>query len=222
MHEDIVLKRSRCMKCGNVLKWYELIPVFSFCIQGGKCRHCRTKLSIQYPLIELANGLLYVWIFAECGLTLTAVLYSLCASVLLVSSMIDIRTMEIPAVLNLCILLLGIIRLLTDLSYWFSYVIGFFCVSGFFYLIYCLTGGNGIGGGDIKLMAAAGLLLGFKEIILAMILGCIAGSCIHVPLMILKKADRRLAFGPYLSMGIVAVMLYGQEILEWYFKLLES
>lgn len=221
-HEDIVLKRSRCMACGNVLKWYELIPVFSFCLQGGKCRHCHTRLSVQYPLIELVNGIIYVWIFAENGLTVSGILYSLCASVLLVISVIDWRTMEIPAGLNGCILLLGTIRLLSDSSHWLQYVIGFFSVSGFFYLLYRLTGGNGIGGGDIKLMAAAGLLLGWQEIILAMIIGCIGGSCIHLSLMLLKKADRRLAFGPYLSLGIVTVMLYGKEIMEWYLKLLGS
>ena len=65
--EDIVLERSHCMSCGNVLKWYELIPVISFLIQGGKCRSCKTKLSPQYPLIELANGLIYIWIFAVKG-----------------------------------------------------------------------------------------------------------------------------------------------------------
>ena len=87
--EDIVLERSHCMSCGNVLKWYELIPVISFLIQGGKCRSCKTKLSLQYPIIELANGLIYIWIFAVKGFGLESVLFCACASTLIVISMID-------------------------------------------------------------------------------------------------------------------------------------
>ncbi len=94
--EDIVSERSHCMSCGNVLEWYELIPLFSFLVQGGKCRKCKVKLSIQYPLIEFLNGLVYVWIFAVCGFEIHSILYCLCASALIVLSMIDLRTFEIP------------------------------------------------------------------------------------------------------------------------------
>lgn len=221
-HEDIVSKRSRCMNCGSVLKWYELIPVFSFFLQRGRCRSCHCRLSLQYPLIELANGILYVWITAVKGLGLESLLFSLCASVLFVIGMIDGRTYEIPPGCNLCILGLGAVRLLSDLPHWYVYVIGFFSVSGFFYLLYLLTGRKGIGGGDIKLMAAAGLLLGWWNIILAMIIGCVAGSVIHVSLMKLRKKDRVLAFGPYLAFGIMTAMLYGNEITGWYLRLLGS
>lgn len=219
-HENIVSKRSRCMQCGNVLKWYELIPLLSFCMQRGKCRHCRCRLSFQYPFIELANGILFVWITAVKGFHLTSLLYCLCASVLIVISVIDIRTMEIPFGLNLCIFFLGIVMLLSDLEHWHEYFIGFFAVSGFFFLLRLLTRGRGMGGGDIKLMAAAGLLLGWKNIVLAMVIGCITGSCIHLFLMKAVKKDRVLAFGPYLSWGIAAVMLYGDRILNWYLELL--
>ena len=173
--EDIVLERSHCMSCGNVLKWYELIPVISFLIQGGKCRSCKTKLSMQYPLIELANGLIYIWIFAVKGFGLESVLFCACASTLIVISMIDFRTYEIPFGCNLVILALGAVRLILDLPHWYDYVIGFFTVSGIFMIIYWITRGNGIGGGDIKLMAAAGLLLGWKEILLALVIG--SGIC---------------------------------------------
>ena len=128
--EDIVLERSRCMSCGNVLKWYELIPVISFLIQGGKCRNCKTRLSLQYPLIELANGLIYIWIFAVKGFELESVLFCACASTLIVISMIDLRTYEIPFGCNLVILTLGVVRLILDLPHWYDYVIGFFTVSG--------------------------------------------------------------------------------------------
>lgn len=217
--EDIVFKRSHCMSCGNALKWYELIPLVSFALQGGRCRKCKTKLSLQYPLIELCSGLLYVWIAAVCGLNMESVLFCICASVLVVISIIDWRTYEIPLGCNLVIGILGIVRVIIDLAHWYDYVMGFFAVSGLFLLIYWLTKGRGIGGGDIKLMAAAGLLLGWKNILLALAIGSVFGSVIHILLMKIQNKDRVLAFGPYLAMGIFVSMLYGNRMIDWYLAL---
>lgn len=214
--ENIVSKRSHCMACGNVLKWYELIPLVSFLLQGGKCRKCRIKLSWQYPLVELCNGLIWVWTYFIYGFTLESILYCLCASVLIVISMIDLKTFEIPPGCNLFLLVLGIARMAADLAHWQDYVIGFFAVSGFFFVLYLLTKGRGMGGGDIKLMAAAGLLLGWQKIILAMILGCVLGSVIHLILMKVQKKERLLAFGPYLAAGIELAVLYGEKMIHWY------
>lgn len=214
--EDIISKRSRCNHCGSVLKWYELIPLVSFLLQGGNCRSCGKRLSLQYPLIELANGVFYVWVFMVKGFSLESLLFGLCGSVLLVVSVIDARTYEIPFGCNCFIFFLGLIRLLTDLPHWYLYITGFFIVSGFFYLLYVLTKGRGIGGGDVKLMAAAGLLLGMADIILAMVIGCMAGSIIHLGRMRFGGKERTLAFGPYLSIGIAAAMLYGNGIIKWY------
>lgn len=215
--EDIVFERSHCMSCGNVLKWYELIPLFSFLVQGGKCRNCKTKLSVQYPLIELLNGLIYVWIFMAKEFQPESILFCICASVLIVISVIDWRTYEIPFGCNIVIGILGIVRVILDLAHWYDYVIGFFAVSGLFLIIYWITKGRGIGGGDIKLMAAAGLLLGWRNILLALMIGSIAGSVIHLTLMKVQGKDRVLAFGPYLAFGIFTAMLYGNEIITWYF-----
>ena len=129
--------------------------MISFLIQGGKCRSCKTKLSLQYPLIELANGLVYIWIFAVKGFGLESVLFCACASTLIVISMIDFRTYEIPFGCNLVILALGAVRLILDLPHWYDYVIGFFTVSGIFMIIYWITRGNGIGGGDGGSMTSA-------------------------------------------------------------------
>ncbi|MGN0388265.1 MAG: prepilin peptidase [Suilimivivens sp.] len=214
--EDIVFERSHCMSCGNVLKWYELIPLFSFLVQGGKCRNCKTKLSVQYPLIELLNGLIYVWIFMAKEFQPESILFCICASVLIVISVIDWRTYEIPFGCNIVIGILGIVRVILDLAHWYDYVIGFFAVSGLFLIIYWITKGRGIGGGDIKLMAAAGLLLGWRNILLALMIGSIAGSVIHLTLMKVQGKDRVLAFGPYLAFGIFTAMLYGNEIITWY------
>ena len=214
--EDIVFERSHCMSCGNVLKWYELIPLFSFLVQGGKCRNCKTKLSVQYPLIELLNGLIYVWIFMAKGFQPESILFCICASVLIVISVIDWRTYEIPFGCNIVIGILGIVRVFLNLAHWYDYVIGFFAVSGLFLIIYWITKGRGIGGGDIKLMAAAGLLLGWQNILLSLMIGSIAGSVIHLALMKIQGKDRVLAFGPYLAFGIFISMLYGNDIITWY------
>ena len=214
--EDIVFERSHCMSCGNVLKWYELIPLFSFLVQGGKCRNCKTKLSVQYPLIELLNGLIYVWIFMAKEFQPESILFCICASVLIVISVIDWRTYEIPFGCNIIIGILGIVRVFLNLAHWYDYVIGFFAVSGLFLIIYWITKGRGIGGGDIKLMAAAGLLLGWQNILRSLMIGSIAGSVIHLALMKIQGKDRVLAFGPYLAFGIFISMLYGNDIITWY------
>ena len=217
--EDIVSKRSHCMSCGNVLKWYELIPLFSFLAQGGKCRNCKTKLSVQYPLIELLNGLLYVWMFSVHGFTATSILFCICTSVLIVLSVIDWRTYEIPVGCNILIGMLGIVRVILDLAHWYDYVIGFFIVSGLFYIIVLVSKGTAMGGGDVRLMAAAGLLLGWKAIFLSLMIGSVAGSVIHLTLMKVQGRDRVLAFGPYLALGIFVSMLYGEQIIAWYLNM---
>lgn len=215
-NESIVTHRSHCMNCGKQIKWYDLVPLISYLVLGGKCRCCKTKLSPQYPLVEFLNGFGYALIVIANGVNLTSILYCLCTSALLALSVIDWRTFEIPAAFNIFIGILGIIRLLTDLEHWYIYAIGLVSVSGFLYLLFLITKGRGIGGGDIKLMAAAGLLVGWKYIILSLGLGCVLGSIIHVILMKVQKKDRVLAFGPYLSLGIYISMICGNQIIEWY------
>ena len=134
-------------------------------------------------------------------------------------SVIDWKIYEIPVAFNIFIGIIGIIRLLTDLGHWQTYVIGFFAVSGFLYLLYVITNGRGIGGGDIKLMAAAGLLVGWKLIILSLGIGCLLGSVIHLILMKVRDKDRVLAFGPYLSMGIYISMVCGDQLVSWYLSM---
>lgn len=214
--ENIVVVSSHCMSCGKQIKWYDLVPLVSFLILRGKCRYCKAKLSWQYPAVEALNGILYGIIVLVNGFNITSILYCLATSALLALSMIDWRTYEIPPSFNIFIGILGIIRLILDLPHWYNYVIGFVSVSGFLLLIFLVTKGRGIGFGDVKLMAAAGLLLGWKLIILSLGLGCVLGSIIHITLMYVKDKDRVLAFGPYLSLGIFISMLYGEQIIEWY------
>ncbi len=214
--ENIAIVRSHCMQCGYQLAWYDLIPLFSWLALRGKCRKCGEKISVQYPLIEALNGVLYIMVFHHYGLSIESLLYCLLFSALLTLSVIDFRTYEIPVGFNYFILALGLIRLATDLNNWKTYVIGFLAVSVFLVILYYATGGRGIGGGDVKLMATCGLLIGWKLIILAFLLGCILGSVIHIVRMKLSNEGHVLAMGPYLSMGVAIAVLYGEQMIGWY------
>ncbi|MCM1126664.1 MAG: prepilin peptidase [Lachnospiraceae bacterium] len=216
--EEVVKTPSHCPRCGKTLKWYELIPIVSFFIQGGRCRNCKERISFQYPVVESANGLFYLWIFCRMGYQPLGILYCLCTSVLMVLAVIDWRTLEIPPGCNYFIGGLGVIRLLLEPSGWKGQAVGFLAVSGLFLLVYLITKGNGIGGGDIKLMAAAGFFIGWQKILLALAIGSIVGSVIHISLMKLKDKSRVLAFGPYLALGIFCAMLYGDELISWYLR----
>ena len=217
--EEFVKTPSHCMACGHRLRWYELIPVASWLMQGGKCRSCGEKLSAQYPIVEALNGgawLLAAWLFR--GDAVRAVLYSALFSLLTVVAVIDWRTFEIPNGVNLAILLLGVVQLVADRRNWALYLIVMCSVSLLFLLLWFITHGNGLGMGDVKLMAAAGLLLGWPRILLAMILGSVSGAIIHT-IRMSRGAGRKLAFGPYLSAGIWVAALFGERLIGAYLGL---
>jgi leader peptidase (prepilin peptidase)/N-methyltransferase len=218
--ESIVAVSSHCVSCGRKLRWFELIPLISYIFLRGKCRTCKTRIPAQYPLIEAGNGLLWVIVFAVFGFTPYALLCCFLTSALLALSVIDGRTGEIPIGINIFILVLGICRLLLDTGGWPAYAAGFFTISLPLYIILLLTRGRGIGGGDIKLMAACGLFLGWKLILLAFFAGCVIGAVIHIIRMKIAGAGRALALGPYLSAGIFFSMLWGEKLVEWYLGLL--
>ena len=214
--ENIVTTRSHCMSCGNQLKWYDLVPLFSYLVLRGKCRKCKAKISVQYPLIEGLNGVLYILVFMRYGISVETLLYCLLSSALLALSVIDLRTYEIPVGFQYFILVLGIARVATDYKNWLLYVIGFFAVSVFLYLIVLISKGAAMGGGDVKLMAVCGLLIGWKLILLSLAVGCILGSIIHLLRMKFSGQEHMLAMGPYLSLGIMISVLWGNQFLTWY------
>lgn len=218
--ESIVTAPSHCMTCGRKLKWYDMVPVFSWLVLGGKCRNCKSKISVQYPIIEGVNGILYVMICAVNGLEKSSVIYCFMASALLVLSIIDWRTYEIPFGINVFLFVLGVAMTILDRGNLAEHLIGMICVSGLLGILYLLSGGRAIGGGDIKLMFACGLILGWKLILLAFFLGCIIGSVVHIIRMSVKKAGRMLAMGPYLSAGILLAALWGNAWINWYLSLL--
>ena len=198
--KENIVQSSHCMNCGRKLGWRDMVPVFSYIILRGRCRQCGARISIQYPLIEALNG----------------VLYCLMTSALIVIAVIDERTYQIPVSQNLFLGLLGIIMTVYDFRHILSHIIGAVIVSLFLYGLYYFSSGKAIGGGDIKLMAYAGLLLGAKNIILAFILACILGSIIHTIRMKVSKRNNLLALGPYLSAGIFIAALWGSRFWTWY------
>ncbi len=218
-HESIVTTPSHCMSCGYGLRWYDLVPVFSWLCLRGRCRRCKAPISVQYPLIETLNGVLWLVTIWVCGLNVEGILYCLLASALVVLAVIDFRTYEIPVGINVFLAVLGAVRLFTDLSHWYLYAIGAVLVSGIFYIAFLVTKGKGMGGGDIKLMAAAGLLLGAPKIFLSMLIGCLLAVIIHPIRMKVSGEDHGLAFGPYLAVGIWLAALAGNPIITWYFSL---
>lgn len=220
MHETVVTERSHCMRCGYQLSWYDMIPVFSWLCLGGKCRKCKEPISPQYPIVEATNGVLYLLVFAVCGFGLESIIYCLMASALLVLSVIDWRTYEIPIGINIFILVLGILHIVIDYQNWLDYVIGFFSISIVLLILFYVSGGRAIGGGDVKLMAAAGVVIGWKLIILAFFIGCIVGSIIHLTRMKLSGAERVLAMGPYLAVGIMIATLWGEKLISWYVSMM--
>ncbi len=214
--ENIAIIRSHCMTCDHQLKWYDNIPLLSWLILRGKCRYCKAPISPQYPIIEASNGLLWLLVAIVKGISVDSLLYAILFSALLTLSVIDFRTYEIPAGINIFILALGLIMTVCHYGDWLNHMIGFLAVSIPLYIIIIATDGRGIGGGDMKLMATAGLLIGWKLIVLAFALGCIIGAPIHVLRMKITGAERVLAMGPYLSVGIFISTLWGEQLINWY------
>ena len=214
--KENIVRSSHCMSCGRKLGWRDMVPVFSYIMLRGRCRQCGAKISIQYPLIEALNGVLYVIVFMANGFTFSSVLYCLMTSALIVIAGIDERTYQIPASQNLFLGLLGILMTVYDFRLILSHIIGAVVVSLILYGLYYFSSGKAIGGGDIKLMAYAGLLLGARNILLAFVLACILGSVIHSIRMKVSKKNNLLAMGPYLSAGIFIAALWGNRFWTWY------
>lgn len=222
--ESVVTVGSHCMNCHHKLKWYDLFPLFSWLFLRGRCRYCGTKISIQYPLIESVNGLLYVITFAICGWNIDSVLWCLMFSTLLVIAVVDYRTMLIPGKADAVILMIGVVHLILHRSNWLYFVIGFIFMALFLFLIAILfkeaTGKSGLGYGDIELMACVGLCIGWGHAFLALIMGAILGSVCEGIRLVKTKENVKFAFGPYLALGTFISVLWGTDFFVWYFSLL--
>lgn len=218
--ESIVTGPSHCITCGKRLRWWELIPLFSWLALRGRCSGCSSPISPQYPLIEAANGVLWVLVCHRLGLSPDALPACLLSSALLVASVIDARTKEIPPGTTITVAVLGLLRTLLHPGNWRSHLLGLVVVGGVLLLLFLLSGGSAIGGGDVKLMAGTGLFLGLKLNLLAFFFGCVLGSAIHIWRMKFRGAGRELAMGPYLAGGVMIALLWGEALWGWYWGLL--
>ena len=222
--ESIVHGASHCPKCGKTLGPHELIPVFSWLLQGGRCRGCKTPISAQYPIIEAATAALWMLCVRLCGLTLALPLQCLFVTALLGLSVIDARTQEIPFGFNVCIGVLGGLRVAlavyeSGITGAIPHLIGAVAVFLPLLALYLLSGRRAIGGGDVKLMLVAGLFLGWQLAVLGFFMGCFLGSVIHIVRMRVSKAGRVLALGPYLAAGLTLALFWGEPIINWYLQL---
>ncbi|MDL2257999.1 prepilin peptidase [Eubacteriales bacterium OttesenSCG-928-K08] len=208
--------RSNCTSCSHQLHAVDLIPILSYLSLKGRCRYCGARFSPRYVLTEAAGGVIAALLFARFGLPLF-LFYFAVAGVLAVVALADFDVQEIPDSTHIALAVLGIV------SIWvgpevklLSRIIGVFCVSVPF-LILAMTLGA-FGGGDIKLMAAAGFLLGWQNTLLAALIGIVLGGLVAVIMLAAKKAGRKtqIAFGPYLCVGIFTALLFGSEIIGWY------
>ncbi len=220
MLQSVVNVRSHCMVCNKRIKILHMIPVLSYAMLGGKCKYCSTKIPIQYPIVEIINGILWLIVFNKFSLSFQTMLVLPFVSALLVLSVIDEKTCEIPPQIIAFTAVISAIKTLTDLQNIISYILGFIAVSTFLLCLYYFTNGRAIGGGDIKLMAICGLFLGLKLVMFAFITACFIGSVVHLIRMKFYNAPKTLAMGPYLSIGVFIAIMWGEELINNYNLLL--
>ena len=230
-NEQFVSGRSHCIKCNHELQWYDNIPLFSFILLKGKCRYCGEPISPRYPIVEAVTSILasIISIYYLCTLDLYSEPYkiiipfvmglSVCMMVAL--SVIDFNTLEIPMGFNIFLFCMGIIITVLTGNY-LEHIIGMISVSTFLFLVFFITSGKGLGFGDVKLMFALGLLLGWKSIVIGFFIGCILAIIIHSIRMKVSKESHVLAFGPYLCMGAYIGVFIGEPIINAYISFLNS
>ena len=223
--ESIAFPPSHCTHCSHPLAWYDLIPVLSYLSLRGKCRYCGGAISPQYPIIELLNGILYLFIYHYFGVSLEFAFYCFMASILIIISLIDFYEQIIPDGL---ILLIFVSTVLYKAAAYFLYgnpiafrdgIFGFLS-GGLLLLIIALVSKGAMGGGDIKLIAVLGLILGLKKAILNILLSFIIGAVFSLYLLLSGKKGRKdaIPFGPFINTSFIITLFYGDMIINWYIQ----
>ncbi|QTA81507.1 Type 4 prepilin-like proteins leader peptide-processing enzyme [Desulfonema limicola] len=225
--KSIVYPPSSCPECGYMIKFYDNIPVLSYMFLLGRCRQCKTRISVRYPLIELLSGFFAVCTFLKFGLNLEGLVYYVFIAVLLVITFIDIDHRIIPNIISLPgIPIFFIAAFAVPSVTWQESVTGILTGGGSLYAVawtYCLiTGKEGMGGGDIKLLAMMGGLIGWKGVLFTIFVGSAVGTIAGLIVMLYTRMNMKLAvpFGPFLSIGAITYIFFGTEIIFWYFNLL--
>ena len=221
--ESVVSPPSHCPNCSCGIHWYDNIPLISYLLLRGKCRGCGTRISPQYPLVELLNGLLTLALFLRFGPTFFFLVLFLFCSALVVITFIDLEHQIIPDEISLPGILLGFLfSFFLPGHTWLNSLIGILLGGGSLLLVasgyHWLTGKEGMGGGDIKLLAMMGAFLGWKAIPFIIFASSLIGSVVGISLMLIKKKDSKLAipFGPYLAFAAILYIFYGRPLIHWY------
>jgi len=228
LRESLLWPRSHCPQCAQTIAWYDNLPILSYFWLRGRCRACRRRISWRYPLVEALNAAGYGLIIWRFGFSASALMYLLLWSSLIVISFIDLDHMIIPDRITLPGIALGLVAGTLLLPRWWDSVVGLLVGGGILYFMAWISpylfGKEGMGGGDIKLLAMIGAFLGWKPAILTIFFGGLLGAVVGVTLMGVRVITREayLPFGPFLSLGAVVAILYGQEILTWYGNLVSG
>lgn len=223
--ESIIWPGSHCPHCKKPIKFYDNIPIISYLLLRGKCRQCHGSISFQYPLVEGITALSSLLLIMKFGLSLSYLIYFLFVAALIVVTVIDLYHQIIPDVISLPGIGAGLLASLTVSQITFTNsLLGILLGGGSLFLIATvyqwLFKREGMGGGDVKLLAMIGAFLGWKAVILTILLGSLVGSIIGIILMVSKGKDFKYAipFGPFLSLGAVIALFYQNEIIFWYLR----
>ncbi|MCE5221054.1 MAG: prepilin peptidase [Clostridium sp.] len=222
--ESIAFPPSHCAKCQHNLSSVDLVPVFSYIFLRGRCKYCNEKISIRYPFIESLNGILYLIIYLKFGLTLIALKYCILVSILIVIGLIDYDTQFVYTSTTIFGGIVGVVFIIVQAAMYknevLDLILGAVIGFGIIGLIVFLT--RGMGEGDIEIATVCGLFLGVKGILLGLFLAIIIGGIIGIIILALKlkETKEKIAFGPCIAIGSLISMLWGVEILKFYWNLL--
>jgi leader peptidase (prepilin peptidase)/N-methyltransferase len=236
--KSIVFPPSSCPNCNKKLKALELIPLFSYIFLGGKCKGCKERISIRYPIVELMTALFFALMGIKYGFSIETLLGCALMSVLIVVFFIDLKTMIIPNQLVIAGLVIGVLgfiyQLFTPVLFyfpapWYAPLIGMVSASGLLFivaliglLIYKNDGAMGMG--DVKIYLPIGLIIGYKLALISLFIAIILGGVIGILLMIFKIKKRKdaIQFGPFIIIATGITMLYGNELFSSYLRLLTN
>ena len=224
--ESVVYPPSHCPACGTSIRARDNIPVLGYLLLRGRCRSCGARISLRYPAVELLTGLTSMLLLYHFGLSPTLAVYGCFAGALIVITFIDIDHQIIPDVISLPGVVLGVI--FSVLGYGvplFDSVVGVVLGGGILYLVavgyHAWTGREGMGGGDIKLLAMIGAFLGWRGVLVTLLLGSFSGALIGIALIVARGADARLPipFGPFLALGAACALFFGDALIHWYLQI---
>ena len=219
---SVVFPPSACGSCQRPLRWFENVPVVSWLVLGGRCARCKAPISVQYPLVELVTGLLFVATAAvtPVGPLLAARLLFACALVVLFA--IDLEHQILPNVITLPGIVVGLAFALVGPPGWRASLVGAVLGGGVLYAIaagyYYVRQEDGLGMGDVKMLAMIGAFLGWQQMLLTLVLASFAGALVGMAIIALQRGSMKYAlpFGTFLAVGAVVAMLVGQPMVDWY------